>query len=163
MSERESFKRQVYGESSHVHVLHALDDLDMGQAGARPNGATHSIYQLVRHMVYWQDIALRRMRGDYPPLPPAALEGWTAPAMPASDDDWQDAVDELASGLWEIEALAESPDTDFGRVVSASRARAVRDELLMVLMHNSYHLGQIVMLRRQLGAWPPPRGGDSWG
>jgi len=40
--------------------------------------------------------------------------------------------------------------------------RTVRDNLLMVLCHNSYHLGEIVTLRRQLRAWPPPRGGASW-
>jgi hypothetical protein len=24
------------------------------------------------------------------------------------------------------------------------------------------HLGQVVLLRRLLGAWPPPGGGDTW-
>ena len=28
--------------------------------------------------------------------------------------------------------------------------------------HNSYHAGQIALLRRQFGAWPPERGGDTW-
>ena len=31
-----------------------------------------------------------------------------------------------------------------------------------VVEHFSYHLGQIVLLRQELGAWPPPRGGDTW-
>ena len=27
---------------------------------------------------------------------------------------------------------------------------------------NSYHAGQIALLRRQAGAWPPERCGDTW-
>jgi uncharacterized damage-inducible protein DinB len=30
------------------------------------------------------------------------------------------------------------------------------------MVHNSYHVGQIAMLRRMLGAWPPQSGGDTW-
>jgi uncharacterized damage-inducible protein DinB len=31
-----------------------------------------------------------------------------------------------------------------------------------IIAHNSYHTGQIALLRRQAGAWPPERGGDTW-
>jgi len=29
-------------------------------------------------------------------------------------------------------------------------------------LHGTYHLGQVVLIRRMLGAWPPPGGGDTW-
>jgi uncharacterized damage-inducible protein DinB len=31
-----------------------------------------------------------------------------------------------------------------------------------IAAHNSYHLGQVVVLRQMLGAWPPPSGGLTW-
>ena len=34
--------------------------------------------------------------------------------------------------------------------------------LWQTLVHNSYHIGQVVILRRALGIWPPRGGGDSW-
>jgi uncharacterized damage-inducible protein DinB len=34
--------------------------------------------------------------------------------------------------------------------------------LVQITAHNSYHAGQIALLRRQMDAWPPRRGGDSW-
>lgn len=162
MPERDSLRRQLYGESSHVHLLHALEDLDMGQAGARPNDAPHSIFQLVRHMIYWQDLFVRRMRGDYPQLPASAAEGWDERPRPANDEEWHDTIEELSAGLWEVEAMLDSEETDLDRVVSEPRGRTVRDELLGLLLHNSYHVGQIVSLRRLLGTWPPPQGGDTW-
>jgi uncharacterized damage-inducible protein DinB len=42
------------------------------------------------------------------------------------------------------------------------RTYSVRDVLWQTMAHNSYHIGQIAMLRRMLGAWPPKAGGDTW-
>ncbi len=162
MSERDTLKTQVYGTYSHVHLLHALEGLTAEQAGALPQGAPHSIHQLVAHMTYWQEIGLARVRGDHAPTPEGAADGWTAPAAPESEEEWEDTVEGLAAGLWELDAMLEAPEVDLDRVVEPERQRTARDSVLMVLCHNSYHLGEIVLLRRQLGAWPPPRGGDTW-
>ncbi len=34
--------------------------------------------------------------------------------------------------------------------------------LWQMAAHNSYHVGQIAMVRQALGAWPPRGGGDTW-
>jgi uncharacterized damage-inducible protein DinB len=34
--------------------------------------------------------------------------------------------------------------------------------LWQTAVHNSYHIGQVVILRRMLGAWPPLDGSDTW-
>jgi uncharacterized damage-inducible protein DinB len=39
---------------------------------------------------------------------------------------------------------------------------SVLSVLWQTVVHKSYHLGQIALLRRTLGAWPPPGGGDTW-
>lgn len=162
MSERDALKRQLFGEDSHVHLLRALEGLDAQQAGAQPTGTLHSIFQLVKHMSYWQEIALRRIRGERPARPAHAAHGWTAPVAPHDDAEWRDAVEELSSGLWELEAALDSPEVDLDAVTEPEPRRTVRTEVLMLLCHNSHHLGQIVSLRQRLGAWPPPGGGDTW-
>jgi len=45
-----------------------------------------------------------------------------------------------------------------GTTVSEARA----DLLRAMGQHVSYHVGQIALLRRMMGAWPPPGGGDTW-
>ena len=42
---------------------------------------------------------------------------------------------------------------------SPDRSKSV---LWQMVAHNSYHIGQIAMIRRALGAWPPRAGGDTW-
>lgn len=162
MNEREALLAHLYGTDSHVPLLHALEGLDAEAAGKRPHGVPHSIHQILRHMSYWQEIAIARIRGENPPRPKTAAEGWTATVEPEGEAGWEDAVEEFSSGLWELQAYLEDPDADLGAPSEAERRRVARNEVLMVLGHNSYHLGQIVSLRQQLGLWPPPEGGSTW-
>ena len=162
MNERRAIVAQLYGVNSHLHVVHALEGLAPEKAGARVAPGSHTIFQILHHMIYWQDIALARLRGERPGRPGSAELGWTAPAAPEDASDWEAAVASLAEGLRGLEALVLEREIDLERPVQPERGTSAREELLMVAGHNSYHLGQIVQLRRQLDAWPPPRGGDTW-
>jgi uncharacterized damage-inducible protein DinB len=42
------------------------------------------------------------------------------------------------------------------------RSASLLAVLWQAVAHNSYHIGQVVMMRSSLGAWPPKGGGDSW-
>jgi len=162
MNDRDSLRELLYGVGSHVHILDGLDGLDPQVAGTMPGHGAHSIFQILGHMVYWQDIALARMRGERPPEPSTAAEGWLTPQAPEDESDWQAAIASLAEGLRSIEAMVADTSYDLDRALDGTKNRTGRGEVLMVQGHNSYHLGQIVELRRQLGSWPPPKGGDSW-
>ncbi len=162
MNERKALQVQLYGLNSHLNILHALEGLEPEAAGARVGAATHTIFQVLHHMVYWQDIALARLSGERPARPASAALGWTAPAAPEDASDYEAAVACLAEGLRSLEACLTDPRFDLDAVVEPDRGVTAREEILMVQGHNSYHLGQIVMLRQELGAWPPPRGGDTW-
>jgi uncharacterized damage-inducible protein DinB len=164
MNERDTLRELLYGVNSHTHVLQALEGLDPHLAGAEIGGSPHTIFQILQHMIYWQDIALARMRGVDPSSPDTAAEGWTFAKGPEDESDWEGAVASLAEGLRAIESLVADDSYDLGHPIGGRGRpeRTGRGEVLMVQGHNSYHLGQIVQLRVQLDAWPPPKGGDTW-
>jgi uncharacterized damage-inducible protein DinB len=162
VNERQALIAQLYGVNSHKHLLHALEGCTSETAGSKVGRSPHTIFQILHHMLYWQDITLARLRGERPPRPASAALGWSAPSRPEDAADWEGAIACLAEGLRSIEALLADPEFDLERLADAPRGVSAREELLMLQGHNSYHLGQIVMLRQELGAWPPPRGGDTW-
>ena len=162
MNESEALASQMYGMSSHKHLLHALEGLEPALAGRKIGRASHTVFQILQHMTYWQDISLARLSGEPPPRPKSAALGWTAPEAPEDESDWQAAIACFAEGLRAFEARVLDPQFDLGALVQPDRGISAREELLMIQGHNSYHLGQIVLLRQELGAWPPPRGGDTW-
>jgi hypothetical protein len=47
-------------------------------------------------------------------------------------------------------------------ITSQAGHASQEDVVWQTIVHNSHHLGQVVLLRRPIGAWPPARGGDTW-
>jgi uncharacterized damage-inducible protein DinB len=162
VNERQALASQMYGTSSHKHLLHALEGLEPELAGRKVGRSPHTVFQILQHMTYWQDISIARLAGEPPPRPASAALGWTAPATPEDESGWQGAIACFAEGLRALEARVLDPRFVLGRLVQPDRGVTAREEVLMIQGHNSYHLGQIVLLRLELGAWPPPRGGDTW-
>lgn len=158
----------LYGGAAHVNPLACVEDVPYDLAGRRAGSFPHSIYQLTWHMNYWMEYELLRIHGKNPAYPLHASESWSADAAPAEETDWQNAVARFRQLVAELASLADSSPETLARPVGATDSSHAKysSSLLAVLwqtlVHNSYHVGQVVMLRRALGAWPPPSGGDSW-
>jgi len=162
MNERELLGRQIYGEDSHVHLLNGLEGLEVEHAGARLPDAPYTIFQLLNHMIFWQEVALERIAGRPPAPLPRAADGWPGDPSPGDASAREASVSRLAQGLRGLEEHSLNPELDLDRISEPGRRRTVRQEIFMASGHNSYHFGQIALLRRQLRSWPPPKGGDTW-
>ena len=119
-------------------------------------------------MNYWMDYELRRIRGQKPEYPEHAAESWPASFAPSSEAEWRETVKQFSGLIEEYAALARSTPEELGRqiepmhLVDKEHASTLSAVLWQMVVHNSYHTGQIVLLRRALGAWPPRAGGDTW-
>jgi len=167
MSERTLFEL-LYGKSAHANSLACVEEVPFDLAGRRAANLPHSIWQLVSHANYWMDYELRRIRGENPKYPAHAAESWPADPAPANEAEWTSATAHFADFLAQLAALACSPAGVLAREVSATHPDHVKHSstllavLWQTLVHNSYHLGQIVQVRQALGVWPPKSGGDTW-
>jgi len=113
------------------------------------------------HLAFWQEWFCGRCDGSAEPLPASAAVGWPAPAP----ESWDAVRARFAAGLERGTALG---DGDTARPISPPidypplAAYTVRDAIEHMAAHNAHHLGQIVLLRQMLGAWPPPSGSYTW-
>ncbi|MBX5463986.1 MAG: DinB family protein [Clostridia bacterium] len=142
---------------AHVRPEVALEALGTAAAGRRPEGAPYTVHQLLGHLIFWLDFALAQLRGEEPQQPAHAEEGWPFPPAPPSQEELDGAVAHFLATLGEVNRYLPR----WQEPVRGSR-RLVGELLTDLAIHNSYHLGQIVLLRRQIGDWPPPSGGDTW-
>jgi len=138
----------------------ALDALENADAERRPPSAPHSIAEVVAHMTFWQEWFGARAQGSGEPMASHATEGWPAIAQ----GSWAAVRERFLSGLERLAALgahgssALAPPIEYPPLARYS----VHDALVHVAMHNAHHLGQVVLLRQQLGLWPPPSGSYTW-
>jgi len=154
------------GQRSHADPIACVEDLTAELASRQVKNFPHSIWQIVLHLNYWMDYELKRMRGERPAYPTHAEGSWPSASAPQSETEWQRACADFRTLIDELSALSEN--RDLGRDVEnlhfsqGPRTYAVRDVLWQTMTHNSYHIGQVAMLRRMLDAWPPMGGGDTW-
>jgi len=153
----ESLVLGVLGKGAHTDADRILDGLAWQDAGRAVEGSPYTILQNANHIIYWNGYAVANLRGERPTPPAHAPDGWPGPTAPANDADWQGFVRAYKASL---EALAaQARERRFAALV-VTRTRL--DVIRAMLQHVSYHAGQIALLRRMLGAWPPPGGGDTW-
>ena len=150
-------RRALSGRSSHVETKEVFSGLDWKAAGSKPRGAPHSIYQLLKHMSYWQDWVVAWLKGESPAVPRHASGSWPAEVRPSSRRDWDVSLKQFRRGLGILERACR------GAALSPERGAAERFEMLHTIgAHNSYHAGQVAFLRQLIGKWPPPSGGVTW-
>jgi uncharacterized damage-inducible protein DinB len=148
------------GRGAHADPIACVEDISAEVAARQIAGFPHSIGQLVFHLNYWMSYDLRRARGERPPYPEHNAESFPVAPSPANAEEWDRLRRDFAWFLAEHARLAESPRATTDR--HNELAGTLEAILWQTVAHNSYHMGQIAMIRRALGAWPPRGGGDTW-
>jgi hypothetical protein len=127
-----------------------LAGLSGGQACQSVPGSEHSIATLLGHMLCWQEWFMGFARRAEP-QDPSAEQNFPA----VTPQQWPGLVQRFMDTLAEVEALA-TPENCAREFV---KERSLGYALASQASHNAYHLGQIVLLRRILGLWPPADAG----
>jgi uncharacterized damage-inducible protein DinB len=114
------------------------------------------------------DYELRRIRGERPQYPEHNSESFPPTPSPDDAEDWERLRRHFTGLLADFAELAKSSAEEMQRQIETVHggdkkvAGTLEAVLWQMVAHNSYHVGQIAMIRRMLGAWPPRGGGDSW-
>lgn len=124
-----------------------LSGLSGEQACTLLPGAPWSVAGLLAHMIFWQERRLGWASGQ-------ELGEWTAAEnFPAVEPaQWEGLRARFLAGFSALEELA--TPTNSARQIY--RGRSIGFMLASQACHSAYHLGQIVLLRRLQGTWPPP-------
>jgi len=167
MSQR-ALTELLRGKGAHADPMACVEDISAELAGRQVAGFPHTIGQLVFHINYWMDYELRRIRGLRPVYPEHNAESFPAATAPADAREWDRLRTRLSELLDEFAELAKSCPQELQREIESvyegdnNVAGTLEAVLWQMVAHNSYHVGQIAMMRRVLGAWPPRGGGDTW-
>jgi uncharacterized damage-inducible protein DinB len=156
------------GKGAHASPLACVEDLSTELAGSTVSGFPHSIWQILGHLNYWMEYELNRIDGRPIPYPTRAADSWPKDTKPPSQTAWDREVSRFSRTLQALARLANSDREVLRRSVGmtnpvhAEESNSVEAVLWQIVAHNSYHAGQIAMLRRIFKAWPPRGGGDTW-
>ena len=141
------------GGNAHVTFDAAVKDLPPKLQGKRPKGAEHSPWQLLEHLriAQWDILEFSRNPDHQSPDWPSGY--WPTQPSPTDDKAWDKSVRAFRRDLKALcEMIANESNDLFARIPHGDGQTVLR-EALLAADHNAYHIGQLVMVRRQLGAW----------
>lgn len=149
---RDQLLKLLEGGQAHVTFEAAVKGLPAALRGKRPKGAEHSPWELLEHMriAQWDVLEFSRDPKHVSPEWPSGY--WPKTKAPSNDKAWAKSVRAFTAGL---EAMRKqvADSTDLYAPIPHGEGQTLLREALLVADHNAYHLGQLVLVRRLLGAW----------
>jgi DinB superfamily len=141
------------GGSAHASFDEAVKDMPPALRGKTPKGAEHSPWQLLEHLRIAQWDILEFARDPRHQSPPFPSGYWPAKPAPPDEKAWDKSVRAFRRDLKALCSLVAAETTDLFARIPHGEGQTVLREALLAADHNAYHIGQLVMVRRLLGAW----------
>lgn len=141
--------------SAHADLDRAVKNVPPEARGMRPDGVPYSLWQLLEHIraAQWDILDFCR-NSDYR-SPDWPDEFWPDDPEPPAREDWQKSIDAVRRDRQSLVELIEDEKTDLFERIPHGEDQTFLREAVLVADHNAYHIGQMVLLRRMLGIWPP--------
>jgi len=125
----------------------AVAGLTPEQASWTDGKGNHSVGQLAYHLVFWNQQVLAKLRGETP----AKFDGNNDVTFTNFDSKkWSELQQQLDQVMKDLEKWMETADDE--------KIQKAASTLAHVGTHNAYHVGEIVMVRKEQGSWDPEKG-----
>ena len=150
---RKTLADSLDGGHAHATLHDVTADFPVKLLTTKPDGAPHYAWQLLEHI----RIALEDLV-DFCRNPKYKALRWPEDYWPSTDaspgaDDWEKSRKAIAAAVAEFRSMLADPAIDLEAKIAWGDGQTILREALLAIDHTSYHTGQLVMLRKQLGQW----------
>ena len=139
---------------AHAKFDDVIVSIPVNLRGRRPTGLPHSPWMLLEHMRLGQLDILEFSRNPKHASPKWPEGYWPRTEAPPGSAAWNKSIADFRRDLKAMESLVANPKTDLLARIPWGDGQTILREALLVADHNAYHIGQLVDVRRLLGAWP---------
>ena len=158
MKEQKSLQKHLLellrGGQAHIDFESAVKDWPVPLRGKKLKGAAHSPWEVLEHMrlAQWDILEFCRNPKHVSPDFPGGY--WPRGDAPPDAGAWDRSADAFRADLRVMQELVADASSDLFAPIPHGQGQTLLREALLVADHNAYHLGQLVTVRRLLGAWP---------
>ena len=138
---------------AHVDFDKAVKDLPSQLRGRRVPNVPHSAWEILEHLRIAQHDLLDFSRNPKYQEKKWPDEYWPASPEPPDDKAWDRSVAAFRRDRRALQKMAADPKRNLDRKIPHGDGQTYLREILVAIDHNAYHVGELVQLRRLLGAW----------
>ena len=150
---RKHLVKLLGGTDSHLDFDDTVFRFPVELRTVKPNGAAHSAWQLVEHLriAQWDILEFSRNQNHVSPTFPDGY--WPSSDTTPDEEAWEKSIRAFRSDREAFQELVANESTDLLAPIPHGTGQTILRECFVLAEHNSYHLGQLVLLRRLLGIW----------
>ncbi|PWK77617.1 DinB family protein [Mucilaginibacter oryzae] len=141
----------LQGGNAHAGLKKALDGLPANMRGVKVDKLPYTIWQLVEHIRIAQWDMLEFSKDGSHQSPNWPDDYWVKELAPANDAAWEKSIKQIDDDLEELIGLVKSED--IYKKIPHGDGQTLLREALQAADHNAYHMAEIIVIRRLLGAW----------
>ena len=141
----------LQGGNAHADLKKALDGLPPNLRGVKVDKLPYTIWQLVEHIRIAQWDMLEFSKDGSHESPNWPDDYWPKELSPKDDAAWDNSLEQIDSDLEELIELVKSGD--IYKKIPHGDGQTILREALQAADHNAYHVAEIIVIRRLLGAW----------
>ena len=150
---REQLVQALRGGQAHANIVDAVKDFPSEHYGTRPDGFPYSAWQLLEHIrIALNDLLVFSSNSKYI-APKWPDDYWPKKEAPEKPSDWDTSFNAICADLEAFEALIRNNKSNLYARIPWGDGQTLLREVLLAIDHNSYHTGQLVVLRKLLGNW----------
>jgi hypothetical protein len=138
---------------AHASFEDAVKDVAEAARGKVPEGAAHSLWELLEHIRIAQWDILKFSKDAKHESPKFPKGYWPKTPAPPNAKAWDKSVKAFLADRDEMCKLIEKKSTDLFAEIPHGKGETFLREVLLAADHNSYTVGEIVLTRRLLGVW----------
>lgn len=138
---------------AHATFEDAVKDVPAAARGTVPEGAAHSLWELLEHMRITQSDILEFSRDAKHKSPKFPKGYWPKTPAPPNAKAWDKSIKEFLADRAAMCELIEAKSTDLFEEIKHGEGQTILREAMLAADHNSYTVGEIVITRRILGVW----------
>lgn len=150
---RKTIARALEWQEAHAGFEKAVEGLAPELRGRTPEGVPYSPWQLVEHIRITQADILEFCQAATYKEKNWPKDYWPASTEPPSPRAWDESVAAVRRDRASLAALTIDPKIDLNAPVPNGSGQTYLREVLLVLDHTAYHVGELIVVRRLLGAW----------
>ena len=149
---REQIVFHLSGQGAHIGFDAAVDGLPFELTGKTVPNLAHTAWQLVYHLQIAQQDIVEFCRDPSHVSPEYPSGYWPEEPAPRSEDQWRKTVASFQADLRTMVEMVKDPGSDLFEPFAHGSGQNLLREAILIIDHNSYHIGQLVDVRMLLEA-----------
>jgi uncharacterized damage-inducible protein DinB len=150
---RENLINALTKEQAHLSLKSVLKNLKAENRNKKPSPDFHSVWQLLEHIRITQEDIVQYILDPNWESPEWPEGYWPKENGEISDEEWNSSISKFDDDLQKLIDIIKDEKIDLTLIIPHTKNHTSLREILIVIDHNSHHLGQIIATRKMIGDW----------